>query len=155
MSVEMTPALGAALQDRGRARSEPDHALLTAADWPNSFLRIETPPRAHARARCARARRSRATLRFSVCVARVAVRGVSVAQSAVDGGFAQIAAIHGRRCEWVRSTLSGRSRRAKLKIFDLVNPAVMSVTGHPNCVACCDALPFTWRSLSGRGGESA
>ena len=44
MSLEMTPAKRVAVQDRRPARSEPDHAVLTAADWPSSFVRTGRHP---------------------------------------------------------------------------------------------------------------
>jgi hypothetical protein len=37
------PPKRAPLQDRRPARSEPDHAVLTAVDWPSSFMRTGLP----------------------------------------------------------------------------------------------------------------
>jgi hypothetical protein len=45
MSPEMSPAESFSVQDPRPARSEPDHAVLTAADWPSRLLKNSFPPR--------------------------------------------------------------------------------------------------------------
>jgi hypothetical protein len=47
MSLEMTPSQPHLYRIARPARSEPDHAVLTAADWPSSFVRTGHPAPPH------------------------------------------------------------------------------------------------------------